>query len=108
MRQILSILAISGIVSATQALTSWPSVVPQAGQAIRVAGSSEPAVFNGTNWSSGAFFIEAPLPVGYTAPTPVGCIEIKTYPTVRRAEVSGDDFWLMGEERAFWRLFGHI
>lgn len=49
--------------------------------------------------------------MGYNAPTPDGAIEIKTYPTVRRAEVDSDKILLkglFGVERAFWTLFNHI
>ena len=43
----------------------------------------------GENWFAGKCEIEAPLPEGYPPPTPPECVEIKTYPVVRRAEVSG-------------------
>ena len=55
--------------------------------------------------------LEAPLPVGYNAPTPDKAIEIKTYPTVRRAEVSSEDIDTKkgrGSSNAFKRLFKHI
>jgi hypothetical protein len=45
-------------------------------------------------------FIETALPVGYPPPTPPGAIEIKRYPSVRRAEHDGRD--------SFWPLFRHI
>jgi hypothetical protein len=42
----------------------------------------------GESWqTSDGLAIEAPLPVGYPSPTPAGCIELKTYPQVRRAEI---------------------
>ena len=51
------------------------------------------------------------MPVGYAAPTPVGAFEIKTYPTVRRADYDSANLWmsdLMTTSRCFWALFGHI
>lgn len=52
--------------------------------------------------------VEAPLPAGYPAPTPPGAIELKQYPTVRRAEVSGESNPDRGTSRGFWPLFQHI
>lgn len=52
--------------------------------------------------------IESPLPVGYPEPTPPGAIDIKHYPTVRRAELSSSDDSGMGMTRAFFPLFNHI
>jgi hypothetical protein len=52
--------------------------------------------------------VEAPLPEGYPAPTPPGAIEIKHYPVVRRAEVSGDSDPDRGRWTGFWPLFSHI
>ena len=64
----------------------FPAQVPPSGQSIRIVGDSPAPVLEGENWKSGVMGIEAPLPDGYPAPTPADCIEIKTYPTVRRAE----------------------
>ncbi len=44
--------------------------------------------------------IEAPLPAGFPTYTPVGKIELKRYPSYRKAEASG--------RVAFWTLFQHI
>ncbi|MHC4846228.1 MAG: heme-binding protein [Planctomycetota bacterium] len=46
--------------------------------------------------------MEAALPEGFPAPTPVGEVEVKTYPAYRiaRADSGGDG--------AFWQLFVHI
>lgn len=44
--------------------------------------------------------IEAELPAGFPAHTPVGTVEIKNYPAYRKAETSG--------RGAFFTLFGHI
>ncbi|MHC4219788.1 MAG: heme-binding protein [Planctomycetota bacterium] len=52
--------------------------------------------------------VEAPLPDGYPPPTPPGAIELKRYPTVRRAEVSGDGDPDRNRRGSFWSLFNHI
>ncbi len=52
--------------------------------------------------------IEAPLPDGYPEPTPPGAIDIKNYPSIRRAEwvtKGGSNF---GMNVGFWPLFNHI
>ena len=64
----------------------FPAMVPPAGKSIRIVGDSPAPILEGESWKSGVLGIEAPLPVGYPAPTPAECIEIKTYPSVRRAE----------------------
>jgi len=48
--------------------------------------------------------IEAPLPVGFPEPTPVGEIRVQQYPVYRLAQT---DMTLL-EGRAFWTLFNHI
>jgi hypothetical protein len=48
------------------------------------------------------------LPVGYPAPTPPGAVELKRYPTVRRAEYRGTGNNRMGRNIGFWPLFRHI
>jgi len=60
-------------------------------------------------FASGAS-ITTPLPDGYPAPTPPGAIEIKHYPSVRRAEVTvqGDVNPDRGQNASFWPLFQHI
>ncbi len=57
--------------------------------------------------------ITTPLPQGYPPPTVPGAIEIKYYPTVRRAEAAGGggrDDGMRGARTtgAFWPLFQHI
>ncbi len=70
----------------------------------------EPGVgVDGANaWSCGLARITTALPVGYPDPTPPGAIELKRYPSVRRAEVSGKGSPDSGRNLAFWPLFGHI
>ncbi len=84
---------------------------------VRVGGSSEEEVWVierswGTEYRCGPLRVETPLPVGYPAPTAPGVIEIKRYPSVRRAEIKarGREDGMMGwnTSRAFWPLFQHI
>lgn len=62
----------------------------------------------GENYYAGACSITTPLPAGYPAPTPPGAIDIKSYPSVRRAEVSGESSPDFGMNLGFWPLFNHI
>lgn len=82
--------------------------IPQPGQILRLYGDSPEPVLAKESWRSadGYLGIEAPLPKGYPAPTPSGCIEVKTYPSIRRAEIKGRD--VGGEGNGFWPLFQHI
>ncbi|MFM7298190.1 MAG: hypothetical protein ACKO4Q_13335, partial [Planctomycetota bacterium] len=52
--------------------------------------------------------IEAPLPVGYPEPTPPGAIDIKDYPSVRRAEWIESDAGGGAMGGGFFPLFNHI
>jgi hypothetical protein len=68
--------------------------------------------FREDSYYSGKCSITTPLPEGYPAPTPPGAIELKRYPTVRRAEMSMDASKNIssqsGRNLAFWPLFNHI
>ncbi len=57
-------------------------------------------------WSCGQQNIDTPLPVGYPAPTPPGCIEAKKYPSVRRAEFAKPG--TPDANGGFFPLFRHI
>jgi uncharacterized surface protein with fasciclin (FAS1) repeats len=57
---------------------------------------------------SGPSAVETALPDGYPAPTPPGAIELKRYPSVRRAEMTGRDDYDRGSSIAFFPLFNHI
>jgi len=52
--------------------------------------------------------IESPLPDGYPEPTPFGAIDIKEYPSVRRAELTSKDESGSGMVAGFFPLFNHI
>ncbi len=52
--------------------------------------------------------IESPLPAGYPEPTPPGSIDLKRYPTVRRAEYVSSAAPGMGMNMGFFPLFNHI
>ena len=65
---------------------------------------------SGAVYTFGSMRIDTPLPVGYPAPTPPGAIELKYYPSVRRAEVVGRAGVSpeQGRNDSFWPLFRHI
>lgn len=84
-------------------------VVPAAGALLRVGGDEEAKVKReGEGFFIGKSSITTPLPVGYPDPTPPGAIDLKTYPSVRRAEVSGELAPDMATNVAFFPLFSHI
>lgn len=62
----------------------------------------------GDAWVCGVSRIPTKLPVGYPPPTPIGAIELKWYPSVRRAAVDWQGPADMGSNFAFWPLFRHI
>lgn len=76
---------------------------------VRVAGDEDvmPESVNGYQWRLGNMFIETALPDGYPRPTPPETMEIKHYPSVRRAEVSGENM-RGASNRGFMPLFRHI
>lgn len=82
---------------------------PPIGSVARVGGDlNARAEWTGGAFRSGSSHIDTPLPEGYPPPTPPGAIEIKTYPVVRRAEVSGRVWPELGMNLAFFPLFNHI
>ena len=111
MKGIFKLLAVSSFVAMAVATASWPSSAPNAGESVRVQGEQAAAKFDGKAWTSGRVKIDTALPVGYNAPTPIDAIEIKTYPSVRRADFESSNLWAsnwFGQSRAFWALFDHI
>lgn len=93
--------------------TPWPSgsrtVAPEPGTSVRVGGDMASVITgqDGDYRFQGAR-IDTPLPKGYPKPTPPGAIELKTYPSVRIAEVQGSGTPDRGMNKAFWPLFNHI
>lgn len=62
----------------------------------------------GPLYTAGVVVTDTKLPVGYPAPTPPGAVELKHYPTIRRAEFrASGNAGSMGQ-RGFWPLFQHI
>lgn len=75
----------------------------------RVGGDKDAkAEKRGENYYAGACMITTPLPVGYPDPTPPGAIDLKVYPSVRRAGVSGTTMPDYGMYQGFFPLFNHI
>lgn len=75
----------------------------------RVGGDTQViAEFVNGEFRSGNCRIPTPLPYGYPPPTPPGAIELKHYPTVRRAAISGTMSPDWGMNFAFFPLFNHI
>ncbi|MGA1265967.1 MAG: heme-binding protein [Phycisphaerales bacterium] len=95
-------------VPSASAGTTWPLRAPAAGTTVRLLGDAPAPMQEGDNWFAGDCEIEAPLPVGYPPPTPPQCVEIKTYPVVRRAEFRSEGTTSLGMNRGFWPLFRHI
>ncbi len=62
----------------------------------------------GDEWICGDSRISTKLPEGYPPPTPIGAIELKWYPAVRRATVEGSGSADWGVNFAFFPLFRHI
>ena len=83
--------------------------LPGAGESRRVGGDVS-ATISGSDgrYVYGPSVIDTPLPEGYPPPTPPGAIDLKTYPSVRRAVVSGKGSPDAGMNQAFWPLFNHI
>ncbi|GIW74273.1 MAG: hypothetical protein KatS3mg103_0795 [Phycisphaerales bacterium] len=89
-----------------------------AGRAVRVGGSPEHPLESrqarlddgstGTMYLAGPMRIVSPLPEGYPPPTPAGAIEVKHYPSVRRAELTVQASPRLGMNMAFFPLFRHI
>ncbi len=95
------------------AVSSTTPDAPATPNITRVGGDREATVeWRNDTWHFGdgrsGMSIEAPLPEGYPQPTPPGAIEIKTYPSVRRAEFVGRGNAEFGMNMGFWPLFQHI
>lgn len=62
----------------------------------------------GDMFIAGPMRIVSPLPVGYPRPTPAGAMEIKHYPSIRRAQLTVEASPRWGMNMAFFPLFRHI
>lgn len=94
-----------------QIMYKWPDETPEVGKAVRIVGDAQPAYIDGETWRWDEFGVEAPFPDNYPPPTPVDCVEIKTYPEERQAVLDSRDLWfpsIFGQARCFWHLFNHI
>ncbi len=88
---------------------SQDSAAPRTNQ--RVGGDMEITVEKRDfSYFAGDASITTPLPEGYPAPTPPGAIEIKHYPSVRRAQITleGGEGTARRQNSGFWPLFRHI
>ncbi|MBK7405258.1 MAG: heme-binding protein [Phycisphaerales bacterium] len=87
-----------------------PDPIPLPGDVLPVGGTPEAEVEqSGATYSAGEVGTDTPLPEGYPRPTAPGAIEVKTYPSVRRAEYHRDESPNgMSGNIAFWPLFQHI
>lgn len=100
----------AGAVAGGPAPRTLPAAeVPAPGKTVRVGGDTEVrAERRGDYFFSGTASITTELPDGYPDPTPPGAIDIKSYPSIRRAEISGTTSPDVGMNTGFFPLFGHI
>ena len=83
--------------------------LPPHGEARRLGPAPKAeASFRDGVWTAGTAAITTPLPVGYPRPTAPGELVIKTYPSIRKAEVRGAAMPTVGRNVGFWKLFEHI
>jgi hypothetical protein len=89
-----------------QTLTKGLDVAERSTSAEEAAATLEAAMNSAAATLAFRPLMEAPLPEGFPPPTPLGQIEIKTYPAYRLAQTKMDG---TGDEgRAFFTLFDHI
>jgi hypothetical protein len=82
---------------------------PREGEWIRLAGDPSLVVERrGDFYFFGTASITTELPDGYPPPTPPGAMDLKRYPSVRRAEVRGRSNPDLGTNIGFFPLFNHI
>lgn len=84
-----------------------PAWVQRVGGDMEIELQSRPGR-EGDLYSSEGVYTDTKLPVGYPTPTPPGAIELKHYPTFRRAEVSGEGDGGSSGRSGFMPLFRHI
>jgi SOUL heme-binding protein len=98
------------VADADRVVAYVPARLPDSGETLSVGRKPvlETAKAGEDFWVCGDGRITTPLPVGYPAPTAPGAIELKAYPSVRRAEVSGAAPPDLASNVGFWKLFRHI
>jgi hypothetical protein len=86
-----------------------PNAVRTPSLITRVGGDKEASIeiIDGV-YRFGPSRIESPLPAGYPEPTPPGAIDLKRYPSVRRAEFVSSGSPASGMNMGFFPLFNHI
>ncbi|MEY2795363.1 MAG: hypothetical protein RIR10_1079 [Planctomycetota bacterium] len=86
-----------------------PNAVRTPSLVTRVGGDKEASIeiIDGV-YRFGPSRIESPLPAGYPEPTPPGAIDLKRYPSVRRAEFVSSGSPASGMNMGFFPLFNHI
>ena len=86
-----------------------PNPVRTPAQVTRVGGDTAAQIeIRDGEFRFGPSRIESPLPAGYPEPTPPGAIDLKRYPTVRRAEYVSSGSPGFGMNMGFFPLFNHI
>ena len=111
MRSLFALVTLGCTLAGASAQYVWPEKAPAYGESFRVAGQTPDAILENGLWQSGVLKQESPLPDGYVAPTSADNIELKSYPSVRRAEFESEHLFLKnvwGINRAFNVLFDHI
>ena len=103
----------SGDTPSPHAAPENATVLDSGAWTLRVAGEPEAELTEregpeGPLYSAGRVATDTKLPVGYPAPTPPGAIELKHYPSIRRAEFTSDQAAGLMGQRGFWPLFQHI
>lgn len=107
----IAVLTLAALMVAAPKLAAEPVAAPPPGQTVRLAGDPaiQPEVTpDGVRLPELGLLVEAPLPKGYPPPTPPGMLELKTYPSVRRAEISAAGAPNIGMNFGFFPLFNHI
>ncbi len=98
--------------TAPAASPATPTTPPAAGTSVRLQGDASVVVAADARGMAGIagtpYRLSAPLPEGYPMPTPPGMLELKSYPSVRRAELDAGGNARVAMNLAFWPLFNHI
>ncbi|TVQ59321.1 MAG: hypothetical protein EA379_11295 [Phycisphaerales bacterium] len=104
-----ALLVMAAAPASSEPAASQALAAPPPGHTQRIGGDHDASIERTPRgFRAGASEITTPLPEGYPDPSPPGAIDLKTYPSVRRAEVSSDVNADLGMNVAFWPLFQHI